>query len=123
MKKYGFSTNPEKNHNCFRLRRSVSKRRFSDWELPLFKAQNDSDQVYFMVGMDQPQKRKKGNESSEQDQAPKKRKCLQKYKDLYTIELNRQRSTTKVEVMMCELIAELNLPLSSADTYSTKHLN
>ena len=77
-----------------------------------------------MVGMDQPQdagvsqKRKKVNESFEQDQARKKRKCLQKYKDMYTIELNRQRSTTKVEVMMCELIAELNLPLSSADTFN-----
>lgn len=64
---------------------------------------------------------KKVNESFEQDQARKKRKCLQKYKDLYTIELNRQRSTTKLEVMtcmMCELIAELNIPLSSADTFN-----
>ncbi|CAC5401138.1 ABCD3 [Mytilus coruscus] len=53
MKKYGFSTNLKKNHSCFRLRRSVSKRRFFDWESPLFKAQNDSDQVYFMDDMDQ----------------------------------------------------------------------
>jgi len=33
-------------------------------------------------------------------------------------ELDRQRAITRAETLMCELIAELNLPLTAADTFN-----
>lgn len=33
-------------------------------------------------------------------------------------ELDHQRAITRAEILMCELIAELNLPLTAADTFN-----